>query len=526
MTHQVDVAVLGGGLAGTLLARQVRRTMPDLSVALFERDVERSYKVGESSVEIAAHYWVRRQGLASYLHKEHLPKNGLRFFFDSEARDLPLEQMSELGVNGLPPYLSFQLDRARLEHDLLEMNREAGTDVHIGAKVRDLVLGKDGARHTFAVDEGDARSEWSARWVVDATGRESMVAKQLELRVPEKSHRIAASWGRFEGVADMDDRPGAPEWRNRVNDTCRSLSTNHFSYPGYWIWFIPLRDGLTSLGVVQESKSWSPTRHKAEGLLSFMREHKAVASLIEDVKTIDVGAFTQLAYRTKRFFSADRWGLIGDAAAFTDPFYSPGSDFIGTECDFVTDLIRRDIAGEPLEEPVKLFDDYMQYRFDTTLAVYDQLYPTFGSYELFRAKAFFDTGTYYNLLFDSFHREEHLDKRKLRQALRRREGAMEMMTSVARSFSVAAQEMMRRGTYYRKNRDCYEVDGRSAFGAFADVGKDRSRREIAARTAVVLERAQELLSVALDGDLGPVEPLVRKGDVLQAELAGPAEHTP
>ncbi len=525
MTNSVDVAVLGGGLAGNLLARQLRRMLPEVSVAVFERDVERAYKVGESSVEIAAHYWVRRLGLASYFHKEHLPKNGLRFFFDSEGHDLELEQMSEIGVNGLPPYLSFQMDRARLERDLMTMNQELGADVRIGTKVSNLVLGKDGERHRFSVEDGGTKTEWSARWVVDATGRESMIAKQLELRVPEKSHRIASSWGRFTDVADMDDRPNAPAWRGRVNDTCRSLSTNHFSYPGYWIWFIPLREGLTSVGVVQESKDWSPARHKADGLMKFLNEHKAVSSLLTKAKAVDVGAFTQLAYRTKKFFSADRWGLIGDAAAFSDPFYSPGSDFIVTECDFVTDLIARELRGEPMEEPVRLYDDYMQYRFDTTLAVYDQQYPAFGSYELFRAKAFFDTGTYYNLLFDAFHREEHLDFRRVRMALRRRAGAMEMMTSVGKSFATAAAEMMKRGTYYRNNSGCYEVDGRAAFGAFGNVGADRTRREIAARTNVVLQRADELLSVALDHDFGPVEHLVRAGDVLEAE-AGGAEQTP
>ncbi len=518
MPMMVDVAVLGGGLAGNLLARQVRRMLPELSVAVFEREAERTYKVGESSVEIAAHYWVRRAGLATYFHKEHLPKNGLRFFFDSEARDLELEEMSEIGVNGLPPYLSFQMDRARLERDLLRMNVELGAEVHMPAKVSSLVLGEDGERHTFTVDEDGRRTEWSARWVVDATGRESMVAKQLELRVPEKSHRIASSWARVTDVVDMDDRPQAPAWRGRVNDTCRTLSTNHFSYPGYWIWFIPLRDGLTSIGVVQESKYWTANRHKADGLMSFMNEHKAVASLLTKAKVVDVGAFTQLAYRTKKFFSSDRWALVGDAAAFSDPFYSPGSDFITTECDFITDLIARDARGEALAEPTRLYDEWMQYRFDTTLAVYDQQYPTFGSYELFRAKAFFDTGTYYNLLFDAFHREEHLDFKHVRQALRRRQGAMEMMTAVGRSFSTAAAEMMKRGTYYRNNRGCFEVDGRAAFGAFGNVGAPRTRREIAMRTSVVLQRAEELLAVALDDDFGPVEHLVRAGDVITAEL--------
>lgn len=520
MTHSVDVAILGGGLAGNCLARQLRRTLPDLSVAVFERDTERTYKVGESSVEIAAHYWVRRLGLATYLHKEHLPKNGLRFFFDSEGKDLELEQMSELGVNGLPPYLSFQLDRARLERDLLEMNRADGVDVRIGAKVSQLTLGKEGERHTFALQEDGAKTEWSARWVIDATGRESMIARQLELRVPETKHKIAASWGRFEGVEDIDDRPAAPEWRNRVNDTCRVLSTNHFNYPGYWIWFIPLREGLTSVGVVQESKDWSPSRHKIPGLMSFLNEHRAVASMLTKAKAIDVAAFTQLAYRTKRFFSADRWALIGDAAAFTDPFYSPGSDFIGTECDFVTDLIGREVRGEEMGEITELFEDYMQYRFDTTLAVYEDLYPTFGSYELFRSKAYFDTGTYYNLLFDPFHKDEHLSPRHLRMTLRRRAGAMDMMSSVARSFSTAAVEMKKRGTYYRGNAGQYEVDGREAFGAIAKVGHARSRREIGMRTQVVLERAEELLRIALDQELGPVPPLLTNTDAFETELAG------
>ena len=59
-----------------------------------------------------------------------------------------------------------------------------------------------------------------------------------------------------------------------------------------------------------------------------------------------IGSYAQLAYGTRQFFSADRWGMTCEAAAFTDPFYSPGSDFIALENDYLTDLIRRDVAGE------------------------------------------------------------------------------------------------------------------------------------------------------------------------------------
>jgi flavin-dependent dehydrogenase len=525
MTHEVDVAILGGGLAGNLLARQLRRTLPDLSVAVFERDRERGYKVGESTVEIAAHYLICRQGLSTYLYQEMLPKNGLRFFFDSKERDLDITEMSEIGINGLPPYPSFQLDRARLERDLMGMNEKMGVDVRIGASVKDLVLGTNGERHRFAIEHDGTRTEWSARWVADASGRESIVAKQQGLRLPEKSHRIAASWGRFEDVGDMDGLD-APEWRARARNTARYLSTNHFSYPGYWIWFIPLKNDVVSVGVVMDSKGWNTAWHKLDGLMKFLREHRAPASLLEDAKAIDVAAFTQLAFRTKQYFSADRWGLVGDASAFTDPFYSPGSDFIATANDFMTDLIARDVRGESLEEPVQLFDAFMQFRLDTTMVVYDQLYQTFGSYELFRAKAFFDTGIYYNLLFDSYVRNEHLDVRWLRTMLRRRKAALDMMTSVGKSFATAAQEMHRRGTYYRKNSGHYTLDGRHAYGVLTEVGKERSRREINARTEEVLAHTEELLSVALDHDYGPVPRLVRPGDLFADALLEASGRSP
>ena len=78
----LNVAIIGGGLAGNLLARQLRRSAPELSVGVFEKSTERSFKVGEATVEIQASYLIRRQGLTQYLYESHLPKNGLRYFFD------------------------------------------------------------------------------------------------------------------------------------------------------------------------------------------------------------------------------------------------------------------------------------------------------------------------------------------------------------------------------------------------------------------------------------------------------------
>jgi flavin-dependent dehydrogenase len=82
-----------------------------------------------------------------------LPKNSLRFFFDTPEKDAELHRMSEIGVYHLPPLPSFQLDRARLEQDLIDMNVAMGIDVQLGATVRDVVLDKENG-HRVVVERG------------------------------------------------------------------------------------------------------------------------------------------------------------------------------------------------------------------------------------------------------------------------------------------------------------------------------------------------------------------------------------
>ncbi|MGF1465292.1 MAG: NAD(P)/FAD-dependent oxidoreductase [Sandaracinaceae bacterium] len=498
--RQIDVAIVGGGLAGNLLARQLRLEAPELSVALFERSRERAYKVGESTVEIAANYLTRRLRLSTYLYKEHLPKFGLRYFFDRPDLGAPLPGMSEVGSFSAPIYPSFQLDRARFEADLLAWNEADGVEVHVGSRVKEVTLG---APHTFvAVDDG-AAVPFQARWLIDCTGREGLLAKQLGLRVPEPSHRVAAAWGRFAGVTDIDGLD-EPAFHARAHHSSRVLSTIHFMYDGYWAWLIPLRQGLTSVGLVAEASRWAPSRHTVDGLLAELRRHRALRELLEDVEAVALAAFTQLAFRTERFFSPDRWAVIGDAAAFVDPFYSPGSDFIALENDLVADLVCRDVTGEAIEERALAYDRYVQYRFDTAMAVYDGLYGAFGSYGLFRAKVYFDTAVYYALLFDSYARDEHRDLRWVRSELRRRTYGLALMAEVKDLFVRAAAELRRTGRYHADNLGEHDLDAFRVFGILTDIGAPRSRRERNERTEALFRETQLRVAAALgDGsDLG------------------------
>jgi flavin-dependent dehydrogenase len=503
---ELDVAILGGGLAGSFLARQLRRTLPELRIGLFEKSQERSYKVGESTVEIASTYLTRRLGLSHYLYREQLPKNGLRYFFDGPGRDAALHEMSEVGTVNLPFHPAFQIDRARMEADLLASNAEAGVEVRIGARVRNVALGEGGAPHRFEAVENGHTTTHEARWLVDATGRTSLLAKLRGLRVPEPEHGLAAAWGRFERVADVDEMGPAP-WRARVRYTARGLSTLHFCYPGYWIWVIPLRNGLTSVGVTGAKEIVDSGVRCQGGLRTFLEKHRAVGSLLKEAKLVDFGGFAQIAYGTRQFFDVDRWAVTGEAAAAQDPLYSPGIDFIALENDFLTDLIRREMAGESEGERAErtaLYDRFMLFRHEATMRLYRGLYGVLGSYEIMRMKWDLDVGSYYNMWVAAYMQEMHLDPTFLEQQLSWQPFLLQGLTNFARLFRSVEAHLRECGTLHRANRGRFS-SGLENIDFVEEVGLPRTRRKMLKKAGelfnVVRGRALDLLEVSPDAGL-------------------------
>ena len=512
MRVDLDVAVLGGGLAGNLLARQLRRRLPGLRVALFERASERSYKVGESTVEIASHYLVRRQGLSQYLYDKHLPKNGIRYFFDSAECDTPLTEMSELGTVNLPFHPAFQLDRAAMEGDLLEMNGREGVDVRIGAPVEDVEIGEAGAPHVV-VQGGPGGERLSARWLVDAGGREGFLARRLGWRVPEAVHRIGSVWARFEGVADIDQL-GDDAFRARVRHTSRGLSTVHFLYAGYWIWVIPLRGGITSVGItgipVREAVLRTP-----EGFRRFLDGHGALRELLGDAKAVDFGSLARIAYGTRRFFDARRIALIGEAATAADPLYSPGSDFIALENDFVTELVAREQAGESeaeLARRCELSDRFMGFRHEAVMRLYRGLYDMIGSYELMRLKWDFDIGSYHNLWVSPYMTDQLTDLAFLARQLRQQRFVLGVMDNFGALFRRAEQALREQAAYHRRNRGVFSW-GLENIDFLPQIGLPRSRSETleqAARTFDTVRRAACGLLGEAAGDPWPLRAFVTR----------------
>ncbi len=516
---ELDVAILGGGLAGAALARQLRRRLPELAIGLFERDDDGGWKVGESTVEIASNYFIRRLGLATYLYQEQLPKNGLRFFFDGPGRDQPLERLGEIGGDGLPFHPSFQVDRRRLDADLRRMNIDDGVLVKHGVKVGDVQPGKDGEPHRFALDDG---TQVRTRWLVDASGRARLLARAQGESRRETGHRLAAAWGRVRDFVDID-QAGTPEWRGRVRNTSRFLSTNHFMYPGYWIWFIPLSRGVMSIGVVCDRALFKDEWRTVPGLLAFCREHRAVADLLVGCTPLDAMGYGHVPYACDRFYSPDRWARVGEAAAFTDPLYSPGSDFIAIENDHTTELIALDVAGasrSDLAERCQLYDEFVQFRFESTLRIYRDLYCTLGSYELFGLKWDFDMHCYYNLWYDGFALDRHLDPTSVRDQLAMRAPILAQLANFSKLFRDAAAELRARGDYFAGNLERWSHPLRAVDFA-AEIGRPRPRKQVLRGVSAIANRTRAGVIALLDGASTEVVPWPLGEYMLERDLRVP-----
>jgi flavin-dependent dehydrogenase len=379
-----DVAILGGGLAGLTLAIQLKQARPETSVVVLEKREGpaplAAFKVGESTVPSGAHYFADVVGMKDHLLKEQLIKCGLRYFTptDTNAR---ISERVELGPPVYPPHDNFQLDRGLFENKLAARARAVGVDLQQGARIGEVELGEP---HRVDFEQFGTEATTTARWVVDASGRASIIKRKLEL-ASDCEHHINSAWFRLAGGLDLEDWGRDDDaWMARIPQTgIRKFSTNHLMGDGYWVWLIPLATGPISIGVCADPRIHPFEEiNEFDGMLEWLRKHEpqlaaSVESRLDDVE--DFLRVRDFAYGVKQTYSTDRWSLVGEAAAFADPFYSPGSDFIGYGNTFTADLIVRDLDGQDIAARVEYFNARYQRIFEHVISRYRDSYPVFGN---------------------------------------------------------------------------------------------------------------------------------------------------
>ena len=355
-SRDYDVAVVGGAFSGSATALLLKREHPDLRIVLIEKNPAFDRKVGESAIELASWFLTRKLGLDRHLATEHLPKYGLRFWFQND-RVRSLAGASELGnfyQSGLP---SYHIDRAVLDEHVHALAAREGVDVLRPARVVDVEL-HPGSLSRLEIEGASGRETIEARWIVDATGRAAWMARRLGLLESMPEHPVHSVWTRYRNVRDFDgdwlaprdlSRGAGPSGRCGVGCS-RSLSTNHFTGLGWWVWVIPLPRGDVSVGVVWDERLFDlPAGGSlAEQFDSFMTSFPAGRELVEHAARVedDLHALKALPYRVTPV-AGDGWAAVGDAAGFIDPFYSPGLDWAALTVTKTVDLIGRALRPPP-----------------------------------------------------------------------------------------------------------------------------------------------------------------------------------
>ncbi|MDM0007540.1 NAD(P)/FAD-dependent oxidoreductase [Variovorax sp. J22G73] len=414
-----DAVIMGGGLAGLTLALQLRQRFGDLRVLVLERRAHpvphAAHKVGESSVEIGAHYFDTVLGLKAHMDEKQLRKFGFRFFFSEGRSDV--ENVTEIGASRYLSVPSYQIDRGIFENFLAEEATRQGVRFIDSALVRRIDLSENtegGATpHHIEWTRGDQTHRTQARWLIDACGRAGMLKRKLGLAEPN-AHDVNAVWFRIGERIAIDDWSDSTEWRERCNPQARWLSTNHLVGAGYWAWLIPLASGSHSVGIVADPKlhplDTIDTFDKA--MAWFATYQPRLYEALDGKRHLlqDFAFLKHFSHGCKQVFSGrQRWAMTGEAGLFLDPFYSPGSDFIAIGNTYITDLIAQDRAGRPIDSRAQLYDQLYHSFYESTLALYQDQYPLFGDPEVLPVKVIWDYAYYWGVLSQIFFQQRLTD---------------------------------------------------------------------------------------------------------------------
>jgi flavin-dependent dehydrogenase len=403
-----DVAVVGGAFSGSATALLLKRQYPELRVVMIERKEAFDRKVGESAIELAAWFLTRKLGLDRHLAVKHLPKYGQRYWFHND-KVRSLVDASELGnfYQSLLP--SYHIDRAVLDEHVHALAADAGVDVLRPARVVDLDYVR-GAPSRLTVETSSGRDTIEARWVVDATGRGAWLARRFGHFQTMPDHPIHSVWARYRNVRDFDgdwlaardaSRGNGPSGRCGVGCS-RSLSTNHLTGVGFWVWAIPLSGGDVSVGVVWDDRlcALPAAGSLGERFDAFMTSFPAGRELVSGATRLDddLHALKSLPYRVTQV-ADDGWAAVGDAAGFIDPFYSPGLDWAAVTVTKTVDLIGasfRDRDGSMTAKAVARHNREFAVGFSRWFeALYRDKYYVIGDAELMEIALRIEVSLYY-----------------------------------------------------------------------------------------------------------------------------------
>ncbi len=332
MSDLFDCIVVGGGPAGstvsTILADFGRR------VLLLERSRFPRHHIGESLMPQT--YWtLKRIGMLDKLkNSDFTPKESVQFVSAAGQESQPY-YFTDRDPNEWS--VTWQVKRDRFDKLMLDNAREHGVEAREGVQVKEVLFEGSRAVGVRAIMDGEPR-ELRCRVVIDATGVNALLSKQLGIREGEPGLKNAAIYA---------------YWKGAHRDEGRNAGATLVIYTPDkqgWFWSIPLENDITSIGVVGKPQFLITGR--GDDPLAILDEEIArtpgIARRIKNAERVTHAYVTSdFTYRA-RSIAGDGWVLCGDAFGFLDPIYSSGVLLALKMGEMTADIVHEGLAENDL----------------------------------------------------------------------------------------------------------------------------------------------------------------------------------
>ena len=299
-----DVLVIGGGPAGSTIAALLAERGRE--VVLVEKSRHPRFHIGESLLPFNMPLF-ERLGVGREIEAIGMPKYGAEFVSPRHDKPVMFEFANAIG-NPFPS--TYQVRRSEFDEILFRNAERRGARAHEACRVTAVEFTAEGAT-VVAQHEDRVERRWDARFVVDASGRDTFLASRMGTKRRNKKHNSAAIYGHFSGARRLQ---GKAEGNITV-----------FWFDHGWFWFIPLSDGTTSVGAV----CWPyylKTRNTSteQFLLDTIALCPALAERLREARLASpVTATGNYSYVADRA-TGRNYLMLGDAYTFIDPVFSTG----------------------------------------------------------------------------------------------------------------------------------------------------------------------------------------------------------
>lgn len=301
-----DVLVIGGGPAGATVASLLAGK--GHQVVLLEKSRHPRFHIGESLLPANLPLF-ERMGIAEEIRAIGMHKPGAEFVSMEHGRSQAFS-FADAWDKSMPS--AYQVRRAEFDEILFRHARHQGAEALEGVRVTGVAFQPGGGAEVCAADEDGQRLRWRARFVVDASGRDTFLANRFRIKHRNPRHNSSAIYAHFDGA---DRGEGEEEGNIRI-----------FWFAHGWFWFIPLTGGTTSVGMVtwpyhiQSKGARSLEQFLADNIATCppLAERLTGATRVSPVEA--TGNFSYVSERTH----GESYLMLGDAYAFIDPVFSSG----------------------------------------------------------------------------------------------------------------------------------------------------------------------------------------------------------